>query len=148
MMLMATVAQAKPLPSLSVKMKWQGELVYETPMKLVLSVYSHVASDNLEIVLNLPEGVTLLEGDVHQITSVEQSAPTEQSYLLLVSKKAVGLIKAEARIKHSGETVFYAVAGLPVKISAKEKLSPRAAKTENFKRIQRNGQWLREYQLP
>ncbi len=147
-MFMATVAQAKPLPSLSVKMKWQGELIYETPMKLVLSVYSHVASDNLEIVLNLPEGVTLLEGNARQLTSVEQSTPVEQSYLILISQKAVGQIKAEARIKHSGETTFYAVAGLPVKISAKEKLSPRAAKKETFKRIQRDGQWLREYQLP
>ncbi|MDH3327161.1 MAG: hypothetical protein OEM38_10645, partial [Gammaproteobacteria bacterium] len=53
----STVGFSKPMPSLSVKMKWQGELVQEVPMTVVLSVFSHVTTDELEITLILPDGV-------------------------------------------------------------------------------------------
>lgn len=144
----STVGFSKPMPSLSVKMKWQGELVQEVPMTVVLSVFSHVTTDELEITLILPDGVTMLDGTKKITASITQAIPLEQSYIVQISKKATGQLKAEARVNNSGQTSFYAVTGLPVNAEVLQKMSPRSATKETFKRTQRNGEWLREYQLP
>jgi len=144
----ASVVFSKPLPSLSVKMKWQGVLTQEIPMTLTLSVFSHLTTDDLEISLTLPDGVTLIDGSKKVITSIQRSKPLEQTYTVQISKDATGQIKGEVRINSAGSTSFYAAAGLPVRIELDQKIAPRSAPKENFKRTQRNGEWLREYQLP
>ena len=144
----ATAVHSKPLPSLSVKIQWQDELVQGESLKMNLSVFSHVSSDNLEVKLTLPEGVILLDGEKQFMTSIEHAVPFQQSYIVQVNKGAEGMIKAEATIKSGSKSEFHAISGLSVQPQTNQKLSPKAAKKENFKRIQRNGEWVREYQLP
>ena len=148
-----TIVQSKPLPSLSVKMMWRGDVVQDATQAVTLSVFSHVTTNNLEISFSLPEGVIMLDGLKNVVTSIERSKPLEKTYTFQIDKVATGQIKAEVRINSSGQTSFYAAAALPVNTELhdaeiSQKTSPRSPQKENFKRTQRNGEWLREYQLP
>ena len=159
--LAVSVANSKPLPALSVKMQWQGDLVIDMPMTLALSVFSHVSTDDLAITLSLPAGVTLLEGQVKEVISIKGSKPAEKTYTVQISKTAVGFISAEVRMNGNNsnaqttQTSFYAVAALPVSNNVVDgtsqsiqKISPRDEAKQDFKRVQRDGVWLREYKLP
>ena len=152
-LLTVSVGNSKPLPSLSIKMSWQGELVQEMPMTLTVSVFSHVSTDKLEIMLTLPDGVTMIDGVVKKVISIEKSKPAEQRYTVQIAKGTTGKITAEASVGSGGQTSFYAHSSLPVATSVivNQKFSTRVEEKEkekNYKIIKRNGELLREYVLP
>jgi len=153
------VANGKPLPPISLKMQWQAPqsvTARDVPLTLTLHIFSQISVEQVEIVFTLPEGVVLLDGQIKETIAIEGLKPMEKVYTVLVDKAAVGEIKAEARLNGSGHIAYYAAAMLPLAAAdntrtiANRKLSPRAEEKQkqDYKRVQRDGVWLREYQLP
>jgi len=138
----------KALPSISIKAQWQSGITFDTPVSFNVTVFSHIATDNLVVLLSLPDGVSLLDGEKKKTISIQQSKPFKEVFTIQIPKNAKGIIRIEASIHHKGSTTFYAVAELPIKKFSFENKIADSAKKENFKRIkQKNGEWLRDYQL-
>lgn len=149
------------MPSLSLKLKWQDDSVQGivlSPRTMILSVFSHVSTDDLEIAVILPDGVVLLAGELKTMHSIKKAQPIERRFLVEINDGAMGDIKIEARINYTGHTSFYAVGllsvvdpNIDVNNTENQKGLSRSLKPENkknYKRVLRNGEWLREYQLP
>jgi len=139
---------AKPMSSLAVKMKWQDVVVKNSPIQVVVSVLSHVSSNNVTVKLSLPPGVVLLDGVTEFSMSVVGGKPVENFYTLRLEDKATGKIKVEANLVGENGAKFYAVSELPIQNDGVVNKAAKSAEKENFQRIQRNGEWLRNYQLP
>lgn len=140
---------AKPLPSLSMKMNWTDGIAYEQPVKIHVEVVSQISSDNMNFKLSLPDGVTLIDGSTSFQQKIEKGQPLSLDFTLFIEKNAVGQIDAVASIGNSSQVFFRAARKLIVEnIVKSQKSGSHVIKLPAYRHTERNGVKLREYQLP
>ena len=139
---------AKPAPSIALSMSWVPEKQMSIPVTIRIQTTSAIESKKLRLTVTLPDGVTLVKGDLNQEIAIEKNKPLETELEVIVSEQAFGEIQAEASIGTPGQMYFYAASALPLNNEATSHLKPRERPQTNHRIIERNGVKIREYQLP
>jgi len=140
---------AKPLPSLSMKMNWSDGIAYEQAVKVHVEVVSQISSDKMDFKLSLPAGVTLMDGKTSFQQKIEKGQPLSLGFTLFIEKSAVGQIGATASIGDASQVFFRASSHLKIDSVVKsQKSGARVIPLPAYRHTERNGVKLREYQLP
>ena len=146
--LFAFSLNAKPLPSLSLKMNWLDTFVYDQPVKIQVHVMSQINSEQVNINLFLPAGVVLLDGEKSLQRKIERGQTLLLEYTVLIENKAIGEIQAEASMGGVQQVFFRAADRLSFgETSVSRKIDARTHTPPPFTYTERNGVKLREYKL-
>jgi len=138
---------AKPKSSLGLSMEWKGGLSVDQASSLLVTVTSYLTTEDLHVILILPEGVTLNEGKLKNVLSAERGVPVELEFQVVVSNNATGKINAQASIGSPEQAMFNAFTSLSLHTSTATQKAQARSVNSTFRRTERNGVSLREYQL-
>jgi len=152
LLLVAFNLSAKPRPSLFMSMEWVNGIVYNQPADVYIEIASQISSEQMRFSLNLPDGVTLIDGELAFERKIEKGQPLSLTYTLMIENNAAGDVEAEASIGDSSQVFFRAAKKLTITPSNVSQVFSQTLKARavspSFHHTERNGVKLREYKLP
>jgi len=143
------MAWAKPAPSVKVELNWVEPPKVNQTSKIDISIFSHIASEQLTLNITVPKGINLIKGEANSVISIEKGKAKHVIVEVLIEDNVSGDINAEVQIGSKKSSFFFASDTLSVDFSetSKSKLIARERTEPAFKRTEREGVGLREYRI-